>query len=80
VAPPTAPTPTSVAATGDGTVISLRSEPDPGDGGVSVPQDVGPELEAEVLAAAAMFDGLPEDWKHYLDHEACHGRDAYIRT
>jgi hypothetical protein len=44
------------------------------------PKEHDAELEAEVAAIAVMFERLPGEWKRYLDNEACHGRDAYIRT
>lgn len=39
--------------------------------------DAGPELEAEVRAAAASFDALPPAIQRWLDQEALHGRGAY---
>ena len=39
-----------------------------------------PELEAEVQAVAAWFDGLPADVQSYFDHEALSGRASYPAT
>jgi hypothetical protein len=38
----------------------------------------GPDLEADVHTAALWFEALSPELQRYLDHEAQHGRGAYM--
>jgi hypothetical protein len=71
-----APMAAELADQGGGSVPTPPLRADCGEAGADdVPLDQ--DLEAEVQAVAAWFEGLSPEWQRYFDHEARSGREAY---